>query len=103
MKDFISKNSTYAEESSYCKTSIITNDQNPSGNLAYPVDTSVQLSKLLEEYSATGKPIPVSFRALVSWLPKARCYALSGTYHLRLRLCWEQQHVYAYSDHLRGW
>ena len=34
----------------------------------YPVDTSVQLKTLLDEYSVNSNPIAVSFRKLVPWL-----------------------------------
>lgn len=35
---------------------------------AFPIDTTEQLQTLLDEYSRTKRPIPVSFRDMVSWI-----------------------------------
>lgn len=35
---------------------------------AFPVDTTDQLQALLDEYRSTTRPIPVSFRDIVSWI-----------------------------------
>ena len=44
------------------------NSADPQPNIAYPIDTSAEITRLLGRYSKAKKAIPVSFRRLVPWL-----------------------------------
>ena len=68
MEEFATKNSNHLAET--LLSEVDKNRQSPKNTfeVAYPVDTSVQITRLFEEYERTKKPIPVSFRKLVPWL-----------------------------------